>query len=78
MTNQQWTLTALLVSNKGETLRPTLFTIFLNDLAFEIKNSILGINIGNDSGILLEIGSISLFADNIVDFLFEIFLIKYM
>ena len=51
---------------QGDTLSPTLFTVYINDLASELRDSMLGIKLENNSGILLEIVSTLLYADDIV------------
>ena len=52
---------------QGDCLSPTLFSIFINDLAIEIKESNIGIDLNVDGGSNLEyLFNILLYADDIV------------
>ena len=52
---------------QGDNLSPTLFAIFINDLASEIKESNIGINLNVDGGPNIDyVLSILLYADDIV------------
>ncbi len=54
---------------QGDILSTTLFSVFINDLAHEIKRMNIGINIDNiQVAILLYTYDIILLADNEVDF----------
>ena len=52
---------------QGDNLSPTLFAIFINDLASEIKESNIGIDLNIEGGPNIEyVLSILLYADDIV------------
>ena len=53
------------VDREGDNLSPTLFSIFINDLAIEIKNMGLGVSNGNNKvSMLLYADDIAIVSDN--------------
>ncbi len=50
---------------QGDSLSPTLFSIFINDLAIEIKNKGLGVKVGNvNTGILMYADDTAIMTEN--------------
>ncbi len=55
---------------QGDVLSPTLFSLYVNDLAEEINSSKCGVQLGDDTvGILMYADDVCLLAENEVDLL---------